>query len=151
MILAHRVETSVARPPVVPLVRQHVVASARTAVERLRLSTEWSDQILISDLSDEPDLSDELASVYQRISEQDAERTPNVVLNFSSVTYLNSSNIAQMLRLRKRLTELDRRLMLCSLGDPVWSTMLLTGLDKVFSFAPDTGTAIAALQLDDAS
>ena len=115
------------------------------------MSTEWSDQILISDLSDEPDLSDELASVYQRISEQDAERTPNVVLNFSSVTYLNSSNIAQMLRLRKRLTELDRRLMLCSLGDPVWSTMLLTGLDKVFSFAPDTDTAIAALQLDDAS
>ncbi|TVQ32832.1 MAG: anti-sigma factor antagonist [Phycisphaeraceae bacterium] len=115
------------------------------------MSTEWSDQILISDLSDEPELSDELASVYQRVAEQDVERTPNVVLNFSSVTYLNSSNIAQMLRLRKRLTECDRRLMLCSLGDPIWSTMLLTGLDKVFSFAPDTATALAALQLDDAS
>ncbi len=111
------------------------------------MSTEWSDQILISELSDEPDLSDELTSVYQRVASAPADKTPSVVLNFSAVTYLNSSNIAQLLRLRKRLTECDRKLMICSVGDPVWSTMLLTGLDKVFHFAPDPATAIASIQI----
>jgi hypothetical protein len=32
----------------------------------------------------------------------------------------------------------------------VWSVMLVTGLDKVFMFAPDPMTALAGLQLEDA-
>jgi anti-anti-sigma factor len=111
------------------------------------MSTDWSENILVSDLSDEPALSDELAAIYEQITSE-GRRTPHVVLNFSSVTYLNSSNIAQMLRLRKRLTESDRRLVICSVADPVWSVMLLTGLDKVFTFAGDKATAIATLQIE---
>lgn len=113
------------------------------------MSTDWSDKIILAELADEPDLSEELNAVYRRIAEVEAGAVQHVVLNFSGVSYLNSSNIAQLLRLRKRLVECDRRLIVCSIGDPVWSTMLLTGLDKVFSFAPDTATAIAALQMDE--
>ncbi len=108
----------------------------------------WSDDIVISDLADEPDLSEELNELYSRLREAPGDKVPNVILNLGGVTYLNSSNIAQLLRLRKRLIEAQRKLKLCSTTDAVWSIMLLTGLDKVFFFAPDKATAIAAMQID---
>ncbi len=112
------------------------------------MPTDWSDDIVICDLADEPDLSEELSDLYTRLRESMSGATPNVVLNLGGVTYLNSSNIAQLLRLRKQLIESGRKLKLCSATDAVWSIMLLTGLDKVFQFAPDKATAIASLQID---
>lgn len=111
------------------------------------MATDWSDNIVICDLGDEPDLSDELNDVHARITERAGE-TPNLVLNLGSVTYLNSSNIAQLLRLRKAVAEAGKKLRLCAVSDPVWSVMLLTGLDKVFEFLPDKASAIASLQID---
>lgn len=110
---------------------------------------EWSDRILISDLADEPALSDELAAMHDRVADAADGEGRDVVLNFSGVTFLNSSNIAQVLKLRATLQEQGRTLMCCSLGDQVWSIMLLTGLDKVLNFAPDPASAIAALQLSE--
>lgn len=111
------------------------------------MATEWSEDIAISELSDEPALSDELTVLIERTKEGPV---PHVVLNMAGVTYLNSSNIAQLLRLRAQLTKGGRRLKLCSVSDEVWSVMLVTGLDKVFLFAPDPMTALAGLQLEDA-
>jgi len=48
------------------------------------------------------------------------------------------------------LAKFGRRLKLCLIADQVWSVMLVTGLDKVFQFAPDPMTALAGLQLEDA-
>ncbi|MEM1165657.1 MAG: STAS domain-containing protein [Planctomycetota bacterium] len=109
---------------------------------------EWSDQIEVVDLSDEPDLSEDLLNTYSKLAEIEDGARPNLVLDLSGVTYLNSSNIAQMLRLRKLMIESDRRLKICSVVEAVWAIMLLTGLDKVFDFAPDKATAIAGLQID---
>lgn len=112
------------------------------------MATNWSDKIVISELSDEPVLSEEINALIDRVEK--AERIPHVVLNFSAVTYVNSSNLAQLLRLRRKLTESKRTLKLCSVPDEVWSVMMVTGLDKVFRFAPDPMTALAGLQLEDA-
>ncbi|MBL0927887.1 MAG: STAS domain-containing protein [Phycisphaerales bacterium] len=112
------------------------------------MSTNWSDDIVICDLADEPALSEELNDIYAKLRDTKPGTMPNLILNLGGVTYLNSSNIAQMLRLRKALIESDRRLKLCSVADPVWSIMLLTGLDKVFQFFPDKANAIAAMQMD---
>ncbi|MBN8645113.1 MAG: STAS domain-containing protein [Planctomycetes bacterium] len=112
------------------------------------MATDWSDNIVIADLADEPEFSEELNDLYGRLKDLKAGKLPSVVLNLSGVTYLNSSNIAQLLRLRKLLIEGDRKLKLSSVGDSVWSIMLLTGLDKVFHFAPDKATAIAGLQIE---
>ncbi|MDX9912444.1 MAG: STAS domain-containing protein [Phycisphaerales bacterium] len=127
---------------------------------------QWSENILMADLTDEPALSDELNEVIQQVrdhagppgEEHDAPArasgshagAPHVVLNFSDVSYINSSNIAQLLRLKKLLAEARRSLKLCALSDDVWSVMLVTGLDKVFRFAPDPMTALAGLQLEEA-
>lgn len=112
------------------------------------MAIDWSDNILLANLSDEPALSEELGLVIDQI--KDAEDTPHAVLDFRGVSYVNSSNIAQLLRVRKMLDEQGRQLRLCGMGDEVWSVMLVTGLDKVFRFAPDTMTALAGLQLEDA-
>jgi anti-anti-sigma factor len=111
------------------------------------MAIEWSKDIVVCDLGEEPELSEELGDLFQRLQEQGGE-TPSVVLNLAGVSYLNSSNLAQMLRLRKTLVERGGRLKLAAVADPVWSIMLLTGLDKVFQFAPDKATAIASLQLE---
>jgi anti-anti-sigma factor len=112
------------------------------------MPTEWSEHILISELQDEPQLTEELAAIYERVSAEGAKRPHNVVLNFSGVTYISSSHLAQLLRLRKKLVDSGRALVLCSMSDNVWSVMLLTGLDRVFRFAQDPMTALATLQLE---
>jgi anti-anti-sigma factor len=114
------------------------------------MATDWSENIVISELSDEPALSDELGAIIDR-AESRKDRVPHVVLNFGQVSYVNSSNLAQLLRLRKALADRSGQLRLCSLSDPVWSIFIVTGLDKVFRFAPDPMTALAGLQLDEQS
>ena len=124
---------------------------------------DWSDNILLADLAAEPELAEELSAIFDRLKipaslPQGAARrgdakpaldvtVPSVVLNFSSVTYLNSSHIAALLRMRKRLIEAGRSFVLCSLNDELWTMMGLAGLDKVFQFAPDTMTALARVQI----
>lgn len=111
------------------------------------MPTDWSDQIIISDLGDEPHLTEELAAVLERIS-TGPRATKNVVLNFAGVTYLSSSHLAQLLRLRKRLVDGGKALVLCALSENVWSVIMLTGLDRVFRTAPDPMTALAMLQIE---
>ena len=113
------------------------------------MATDWSESIVVCDLRDEPALSEELANAGAKLdAAKDSGKAPSVVLNFGEVTYLNSSNIAQLLRLRKLSAEGHTKLKLAGMSAQVWSVMLLTGLDKVFDFASDTATAIASLQID---
>ncbi|MFT5424395.1 MAG: anti-anti-sigma factor [Phycisphaerales bacterium] len=109
------------------------------------MAIEWSDNILLANLIDEPALSDELTLIGDQIEEAPAK--PHAVLDFRDVSYINSSNIAQLLRLRKILDAANRELRLCGVADEVWSVLLVTGLDKVFHFSPDTLTALASLQI----
>lgn len=110
------------------------------------MAIDWSDDITVADLSDEPALSDELNSLIERFDA--AGSKPHVVLNFGRVSYINSSNIAQLLRLRKAVAAANRAMKICSVNDEVWSVLLVTGLDKVFRFAPDPMTALAGLQIE---
>ena len=107
---------------------------------------QWSDTILIAEMTDEPMFSEEFESLMGRLEDKD-NATPNVIVDLKRVTYLNSSNIAQLLRLRKKLEIAERRLRVCSIGDMVWSVMLLTGLDKLFEFMDDVSTSLASLQI----
>ncbi len=107
---------------------------------------QWSDSILIAELTDEPMFSEEFESLMHQLEDKD-KATPDVIVDLKRVTYLNSSNIAQLLRLRKKLESAERRLRVCSIGDAVWSVMLLTGLDKLFAFMDDVSTSLASLQI----
>jgi len=106
---------------------------------------DWSDDIVIAELSDEPAFSEEVSNLTRRF---ESDGSPaHVVLDLRGVTYLNSSNIAQLLRLRAKVVAAGRRLRMCSVKDSVWGVMMVTGLDKVFEFNDDVSTALAAMQL----
>lgn len=109
---------------------------------------QWSDTILIAELNDEPAMSDELDSLLRRLDSLQ-DKLPDVIVDLKAVTYLNSSNIAQMLRLRKLMAASTAKLRLCSVDDRVWSVVLVTGLDKLFEFTDDVSTSLASLQIDD--
>jgi anti-anti-sigma factor len=104
---------------------------------------EWSDDIIVADLGDDPQFTDELAALMDKL-EIDAK---NVVLNFAAVGFVNSSNIAQLLRLRKQMISSERKLVLCDVNTQVWGVLLVTGLDKIFEYTNDVSTALAILQL----
>ncbi|MBC22691.1 MAG: hypothetical protein CMJ32_02085 [Phycisphaerae bacterium] len=106
---------------------------------------EWSDEILIAEMNDEPQFSEDITSLMRQLEE--SEQAPDVIVNLQSVTYLNSSNIAQLLKLRKTVSAAKRRLRVCSVGDQVWGVLLITGLDKIFEFTDDVSTSLASLQL----
>ena len=115
------------------------------------MKADWSEDIVVVNLSDEPALSDELSNLVQRVESCDPQQTPRVVLNFGDVTYVNSSNIAQLLRLRRLLDGVSRGMKLCSVNDQVWSVFMVTGLDKVFDFTENPAAAIALLQIESSS
>ncbi|MBN1556461.1 MAG: STAS domain-containing protein [Phycisphaerae bacterium] len=104
---------------------------------------EWSDDILVAELGDDPQFTDELAALMDKL-EADAK---HVVLNFAAVGFVNSSNIAQLLRLRKLMISSDKKLILCDVNTQVWGVLLVTGLDKIFEYTNDVSTALAMLQL----
>lgn len=106
----------------------------------------WSELIWVVQLSDEPALSDDLMALLHEA--RIAESSPHAVIDFSAVTQLNSSNLSQLLRLRKQAIDHDVKLKLAAAPDSVWVVFMTTGLDKVFDFAPDVSTALAGLQLE---
>jgi stage II sporulation protein AA (anti-sigma F factor antagonist) len=105
----------------------------------------WSENVLIGQLQEDPAFTDDLTSLTDQLEAKD---DVDVVLAFSSVNYLNSSNIAKLLKLRKRIVTNKRRLVLCGINTNVWGLFLVTGLDKVFEFADNVATALTSLQLD---
>ncbi|MBX3355357.1 MAG: STAS domain-containing protein [Phycisphaeraceae bacterium] len=106
--------------------------------------TEWSDEILLVELAEEPIFSEEMGNLASRLEHGEAR---HVVLDLRNVITLNSSNLAQLLRLRKKVLSLGKRLRLCGVRDTVWSVLLVTGLDKVFDFNEDVTAALASMQM----
>ena len=104
----------------------------------------WSDNILIVELQDDPTFTDDLNSLMDQL---DTRQDVDVVLNFAGVNYLNSSNIAKLLKSRKKVISNRRRLVLCGIDTNVWGLFLVTGLDKVFEFADNLANGLAAVQI----
>ena len=113
------------------------------------MTTNWDEDIVLANLADEPALSDELGTILDRLDTMGhGEQLPHVVLDFSQVSYVNSSNIAQLLRLRQSTERSGRQMRLAGVGGEVLAVMRTTGLDRVLAFSPDTLTALASVQID---
>ena len=99
-------------------------------------------------LRDDPDLESDLEDAGNLLTGT-AEPIPHMVLEFGAVTYVASSHLAQMLRIRKKLNDARKQLAVCGMNDHVWSVLALTGLDRVFRSYPSTAAALAALSAVD--
>lgn len=109
---------------------------------------EWSETIMIAELSDEPAFSEDIEALLRRLEQPDGP-VSDVIVDLQSVTRVNSSNLAQLLKLRKKLAIAGRRLRICAVNDSVWSVLLMTGLDTMFEFTEDVSTSLASLQIED--
>jgi len=106
----------------------------------------WSENIITAELQDDPHFTDDMESLLAILAEKADQ---DVVLDLKAINYLNSSNIAKLLKLRKQvLISNSRRLRLCGVNTHVWGVFLVTGLDKVFEFADDLAMGLASVQLD---
>lgn len=105
----------------------------------------WSDDIWVGQLTEEPGFSEDMRNLHDQLERCDP--TPNVVIDLSGVRMVNSSNLAQLLRVRKLAIDREIHLRLAGPNDAIWAALLTTGLDKVFEFAEDVPSALAAIQM----
>ena len=105
----------------------------------------WSDRVSVIHLGDDPQFSEDLAAL--EADGNNPAGAANLVLDFASVHFIDSSNIARLLKLRQALRGRDRRLMLCGIPTQIWGTFLGTGLDQLFEFSDNVTTALATLQI----
>lgn len=105
---------------------------------------DWSEDIILAELQDDPLFSDDLNALQETI-----ERRPgtHVVLDFRGVNFLNSSNIAKLLKLRKLMNSQNAELRLCGISTGAWGVLLVTGLDKIFEFCDDVPSGLASIQI----
>ena len=106
---------------------------------------EWSEDITLGELQDDPQFSDDLNALQELV---DNRQGGHVVLDLSGVSFLNSSNIAKLLKLRKILNTNGRKLRLCGIKTEVWGVFLVTGLDKIFDLCDDVPSGLASIQID---
>jgi anti-anti-sigma factor len=106
---------------------------------------DWSERILIVDLHDDPHFTDDLNALTDLVEKRNGA---DVLLDLTNVSYLNSSNIARLLKLRKLLNnDFPGKLRLCGINTGVWGIFLVTGLDKLFEFSKDVASGLASLQM----
>jgi anti-anti-sigma factor len=103
----------------------------------------WSDKVNVLRLADDPQFSEDLAALEVHLTEKSAD----AVLDFSSIHFVNSSNISRLLKLRKQMITSDRRLVISAVKPQVWGTFVVTGLDKIFEFSDSVPSALASLQM----
>lgn len=116
---------------------------------------EWSDSIQVAELQNDPSFAEDMGSLsafYQRCADdrkagRAEARTRDAVLDFRHVQFLNSSNIAQLLRVRKLANLAGAQVRICSVSDRIWGVILATDLDRIFDFSEDVTTALTAMQM----
>ena len=68
---------------------------------------DWSEDILLVDLPQEPEVGEELKTVTEMVRDRG---DCDVVIDFSGVDIVTSSSLSKMLKLRKMLTDCGHQL-----------------------------------------
>ena len=103
----------------------------------------WSEDIILVDLPQEPQIGDELKAVTEIVRDRG---DCNVVLDFSAIDIVTSSSLSAMLKLRKLLADCGYRLIFCNVAAATKGIFTVTGLDGVFELVDDKFVALASLQ-----
>ncbi len=104
----------------------------------------WSEDVILVDLPQEPEMGEELRTVTQIVRDRgDCE----VVIDFANVDIVTSSSLSKLLKLRKLLGDCGHRLLFCSVAPATKGIFTVTGLEGVFELAEDKFVALASLQM----
>jgi anti-anti-sigma regulatory factor len=103
-----------------------------------------SEDILLADLpSEELQMGNELKNLNEIVI---TRSECDVVIDFSKVEIVTSSDISNLLALRALLREYGRELILCGVTAPTKGIFTVAGLDAIFEFANDKYAALSAIQ-----
>jgi len=105
----------------------------------------WSEDIILVDLLQEPEMRDELETVVEMVRDKG---NCDVVIDFSGVDIVTSSSLSKLLNLRKMLSDSDHKLVLCSVSSSTKGIFMIDGHDANFEFADDKFVALASLQME---
>jgi len=94
----------------------------------------WSENIVLVNLHKEVRISDELKTVNKIVSNRD---DCDVVMDFSDVDIITSSDICNLIILHTSLRERGHRLILCNVVVLTKCIFTVAGLDEFFDFAGD--------------
>ena len=104
----------------------------------------WSDDIVLVDLPQEPEMGDELKTVIATVRDRG---DCDVVIDFANVDIVTSSTLSKMLKLRKLLGDCGHRLVFCSVAAATKGIFTVTGLEGIFEISEDKFVALASLQM----
>ena len=65
----------------------------------------------------------------------------SVVINFSDITYLNSSGLRELIQLFKVLKENDKSLIFSNVSDDIYKIFVHTNLNRLFTIVSDDNEA----------
>ena len=105
---------------------------------------DWSENIILVDLPQEPNVGDELQTVTEMVRDRG---DCDVVMDFANVDILTSSSLSKLLKLRKLLTDCEHRLVFSNVAPATKGIFTVTGLDGIFEVADDKFVALASLQV----
>jgi len=104
----------------------------------------WSEDIVLVELAQEPQTGDELKAVTEIVRDRG---DCDVVIDFSNVDIVTSSSLSKLLKLRKLLADCGHRLVFCNVAAATKGIFTVTGLDGIFELADDKFVALASLQM----
>lgn len=99
--------------------------------------------ILVELPPDSLKIAEELKAVNETISKNGG---CDIIVDFSRVEIINSSNISNLLILRSLLQRSGRQLILCNVATMTKCIFVVAGLNEVFVFADNKSAAMAAVQ-----
>ncbi len=105
---------------------------------------QWSDEIIVVDLPDEPEMTDELISLADFLADKE---NFNVVVDFTSVGEITPAGLSRLLKLRQLTAQGGRRLVLCNIAPSAEGIFSVTGLTDLFDLAEDKFSALATLEM----
>ncbi|MBN2138955.1 MAG: STAS domain-containing protein [Sedimentisphaerales bacterium] len=104
----------------------------------------WTHDIVIVDLPEEPQISDELDGVAEIVS---AGRGCAVVLDFSEVDIVTSSSLSKLLELQRLVANAGRRIILCCLDTAIEGILKAANLEGCFELADERFIALTTIEM----
>ena len=94
----------------------------------------------ITEISDIREIGDELMEFLEM-----AEK-PQVIIDFSKVTYLSSAMIGKLTAMHKKAKQYKGAVKMCAISPGVMQIFTITRLDKVFEIHPDLTSATNSIK-----
>lgn len=112
------------------------------------LSLEFRGQVVVTTLTDEKILDEDQLQSLEGSFLPLVEQTPGIqlIIDFSNVKFLTSSVLGLLIRISKKVYEINGSLRLCSISPKIQDVFRITRLDKIFEIHDDVDTAMIGLK-----